>query len=207
MSSFGEILRTLREEKALKQEDIAILLGISRGAISKYENNEREPDIKVINELTNHFGVTVDYLFGRTNIRSTPDYIAGNIKLIIGTMGIDEFVKKLKKEMGLEIEPKDMENYISGYTVPSFGVLQALADHAKVGTDFFYRKNTKEDLEKERLSRQEDELDDPDKSKIEAIMKNRAFIRLAAKIAENDLDIEIVEKLIDNALLIKRNHN
>ncbi len=206
MSSFGEILRQLREEKGLKQEDIANLLGISRGAISKYENNEREPDIKVINDLTSYFGVTTDYLFGRTSIRSRPDHIAENIKLIMDDLTVNEFIKKVKTEIGIKIDPKDMEGYISGYIVPSFGILQALADFANVNADFFYNKNTKEYLEKERLARQQNDTVNPDKSRIEAIMKNRAFVRLASKILENDLDIEAIEKLIDNALLIKRSH-
>ncbi len=67
---FGERLKLLRNEKMLKQSDIAEALGLTRHSISNYELNEREPDYKTLEQLSNYFDVTVDYLLGRSNIRN-----------------------------------------------------------------------------------------------------------------------------------------
>ncbi|MCX7923763.1 MAG: helix-turn-helix domain-containing protein [Clostridia bacterium] len=206
MSNFGERLKALREEKGYKQENIAKILGVSRGAISKYENNEREPDIKIITALTNHFEVSVDYLFGKTDIRSTPDFIPLNIKLIMGDLSVEEFIAELRKKIGITLKKEDMESFIKGRTIPSMGILQAIADYANVTLDFFFTRNTSQSLEKEKNSIKEYYAALPDREKVDHIIKNRTFIRLALKILENGLDLEDVERLLDTAISMKRNH-
>ncbi len=42
---FGERLTQLRKQKGLSQNDLAEAIGISRQAISKYENGLAEPDL------------------------------------------------------------------------------------------------------------------------------------------------------------------
>ncbi|EDN7404858.1 helix-turn-helix domain-containing protein, partial [Listeria monocytogenes] len=43
------------------------ILGISRGAYSHIENGRNEPDMETIVKLANIFGVSTDYLLGRSN--------------------------------------------------------------------------------------------------------------------------------------------
>lgn len=38
--------------------------------ISAYEKGKREPDIEAIKQIANFFGVTIDYLLGKTDIRN-----------------------------------------------------------------------------------------------------------------------------------------
>ncbi len=38
--------------------------------ISAYEKGKREPDIETIKQLANFFGVTTDFLLGKTDIRN-----------------------------------------------------------------------------------------------------------------------------------------
>lgn len=38
--------------------------------ISAYEKGKREPDIETIKQIANFFGVTIDYLLGKTDIRN-----------------------------------------------------------------------------------------------------------------------------------------
>ena len=38
--------------------------------ISAYKKGKREPDIEAIKQIANFFGVTIDYLLGKTDIRN-----------------------------------------------------------------------------------------------------------------------------------------
>lgn len=64
MSSLGKKLKHLRERSCLKQEDIAQFLNVSRGTISKYESDDREPDINTVKALAKFYNVPLDYIFG-----------------------------------------------------------------------------------------------------------------------------------------------
>ncbi|MBO8138365.1 MAG: helix-turn-helix domain-containing protein [Desulfotomaculum sp.] len=69
MASFGERLAQLRKEKGLSQSRLASLLKLGQSTIAMYERNKREPDTATINKLADFFGVSVDYLLGRSSTR------------------------------------------------------------------------------------------------------------------------------------------
>lgn len=204
MATFGEILKALREEKGQTQEDIARFIGVSRGAISKYENNEREPDMKMLSTLASYFGVTIDYISGKSNIRGKPDYIPENIKLIMDSYSIDDFVCYVKEAVGVSLEVDDVNSYLQGSIAPSTGTLKALADYANVDVDFFYKSNNKDSYQKECKASVESKAEGQARNAVDMLLKNRAFVRIAEKIIENDLDVNMVENLIDNAISIKK---
>lgn len=62
--TMGQIIKRLRKEQDLTQEDLAEHLNISAQAISKWENDTSMPDISQILPLANLFGVPTDVLFG-----------------------------------------------------------------------------------------------------------------------------------------------
>jgi transcriptional regulator with XRE-family HTH domain len=63
-------LRELREEKGLTQEEFGVLMGLAKSTISQYENGTREPNITNLNKFAEFFGVSIDYLLGRTEVRN-----------------------------------------------------------------------------------------------------------------------------------------
>lgn len=73
MRSFGEILTSLREERGIYQKELAAILKVSVGTDSNYENNIHFPDQEALLQLADYFGVTVDYLLGRTSYRYSLD--------------------------------------------------------------------------------------------------------------------------------------
>ena len=62
-------LRDLREDKDLKQKDIAELLKVHQTTYSDYELGRLNIPIAALHTLADYFGVSVDYLLGRTNIK------------------------------------------------------------------------------------------------------------------------------------------
>ena len=63
--SVGEILKELREEKHMTQEQLGKVLGVSGRQISNYEcNNQIFRDEKSFQKIFDFFGISADYLFG-----------------------------------------------------------------------------------------------------------------------------------------------
>lgn len=60
--TFGEKLKVLRKEKGYSQEEFAGLLNVSRQAVSKWESDRGTPETDKLLQISNMFGVTLDYL-------------------------------------------------------------------------------------------------------------------------------------------------
>ncbi|MCI9336533.1 MAG: helix-turn-helix transcriptional regulator [Lachnospiraceae bacterium] len=75
MKGIGDILANLRKEKVLGQKEMASLLNLSVGTISNYENGVHSPDLDTLCRLAEFFGVTTDYLLGRTEYRCPPEVL------------------------------------------------------------------------------------------------------------------------------------
>ena len=59
-------LRDLREDKDLKQKDIAEMLGIKQTVYSRYERGFQNLPLEFLVMLADFYDTTTDYIFGRT---------------------------------------------------------------------------------------------------------------------------------------------
>jgi len=60
-------LRDLREDKDLKQRDLAFLLSVHQTTYSDYELGKLNIPVSALHILADFYNVSVDYLLGRTN--------------------------------------------------------------------------------------------------------------------------------------------
>ncbi len=60
--SLGDKIKKYREENKMTQRDIAEILEVEPGTVSKYEAGMLEPNIKAIKRLSETFGITTDEL-------------------------------------------------------------------------------------------------------------------------------------------------
>lgn len=67
-NKFAERLEELRTANGIYQKELAIYLNVSIGTISNYENGIHQPDLNALCQLADYFGVSTDYLLGRTPI-------------------------------------------------------------------------------------------------------------------------------------------
>lgn len=65
--TFAMRLKKLREQKRLNQTELANLLKVSNGSISKWERGDRQPDYETLENIADTFNVTIDYLLGRSD--------------------------------------------------------------------------------------------------------------------------------------------
>ena len=63
---FNEILSRLRREKGVSQREAAAALGISQALLSHYEKGIRECGLDFVVAAADYYGVSCDYLLGRT---------------------------------------------------------------------------------------------------------------------------------------------
>ncbi len=105
-------IKELREKEKLSQLQLAEKLNLTQQAISLYEKGEREPGIDLINQLADFFGVTTDYLLGKSNIRNIeelkkmPFANAGGINVdgldeedLIELQRQADYIKDMKKKL------------------------------------------------------------------------------------------------------------
>ena len=71
---YGDVMelriRDLREDNDLKQRQIAELLACDQSLYSKYERGERVLPLDAAEKLADYYGVSVDYLLGRTDVKT-----------------------------------------------------------------------------------------------------------------------------------------
>ncbi len=64
---FSETMSALRRERGLSQRAVASDLKISQALLSHYENGAREPGLDFVCRACEYYGVSADYLLGRTD--------------------------------------------------------------------------------------------------------------------------------------------
>ncbi len=102
-------MRALREEQGLYQKDLAEKLDLTQKTISNYENNERFPDQKTLRKIADLFNVSIDFLLGRTEIRTPIEIVAAHRSDDPMTelpenarQSVLSFIKLIKEELGID---------------------------------------------------------------------------------------------------------
>ena len=62
----AEKIKEKRRERNFTQEELANILGVTKAAVSKWENSESYPDITMLPKIAQLFNITMDELFGYT---------------------------------------------------------------------------------------------------------------------------------------------
>ena len=121
----GEILRVLRDEKGLTLKQMGEILGVSHMTYQRYEKNDTDVSTDMLVKLSDFYGVSADYLLGRTDIKAmagtTPaeqlDVTAAEQEIIRRYTEFPEEVRLLlletiRKLVGLPDAPEDLRPVI-----------------------------------------------------------------------------------------------
>ena len=66
---FSLRIKELREERRLTQAALAREIGVSTGSVGMWESTGEIPPVKKLCILADYFGVSLDYLVGRSEVR------------------------------------------------------------------------------------------------------------------------------------------
>ena len=146
--SFGSILKKIRQDNELTQEELAKRIDTSRSNIANYENDKNMPSIDILDKLSKVLNCSIDYLLGKTNAEDSKCNSNSAVVLIYGTIpaGIPmeciediidteeisaDMLKGDKKYFGLRVKGHSMEpDYLDGDTI----ILEKVED-CESGTD------------------------------------------------------------------------
>ena len=64
IDSLGYRLKQLRQERKLKQGQVADIIGVNKRQINAYENDSRQPSYDILIRLAVLYHVSTDYLLG-----------------------------------------------------------------------------------------------------------------------------------------------
>jgi len=100
---FGENLKTLRKNKGITQEELAVRLNVVRQTISKWEKGQSVPDSEMLVRLAEIFEVPVSQLLGsRIEPDAQPDALAEQLARINEQLVIkNQRSKRVWKTIGI----------------------------------------------------------------------------------------------------------
>lgn len=58
------VIRRLRRERDITQEELANALGVTYQSVSRWENDQAYPDMEMIPKIAGYFSISTDVLFG-----------------------------------------------------------------------------------------------------------------------------------------------
>lgn len=91
-------LKTVRKSdpRKLTQKDVADFLGADRSTYAKYETGDSEPNFDTLSRLSDFFGVSIEYLMGRSSIKKAPS--AEALSATPETQALREIMESLSPE-------------------------------------------------------------------------------------------------------------
>ena len=114
-SKFVLILSRLRHESGRSQRQVATELGVSQALLSHYENGAREPKLEFVIKACTYYGVSADYILGRTKDRGgEAERLAGIITETVGKLeelgrAESELITRLKTSIAGEESAKNQK--------------------------------------------------------------------------------------------------
>ena len=99
-TTLAENIRNFRKERRLTQEQLAEVMGVTTGAVHKWESGASIPELSIIMELADFYDVSVDVLVGHrmkdNSQEATVQRLCGYLKTM-DTEALQEAGKALKK--------------------------------------------------------------------------------------------------------------
>lgn len=104
----GKRINTLLAKKDKKQKELAAYLQVQDNTISYFVSGRRIPNTEQIIKISDFFGVSADYLLGRTNIQTTNE----NLQFVCNYTGLNEDSVKTLSGHVYDIRTTDILNLL-----------------------------------------------------------------------------------------------
>ena len=124
--NFGEQIKQLRKSNEITQQEMGARLGVSRQAISHWENNRNLPDIEMLIIISKEFDISLDILILGGNdmnnmtekiIRDGSELRKMKMKINAVKIGVFLFILSLISYfIGLFFAPISKENYFGDFS-------------------------------------------------------------------------------------------
>ena len=129
---FNEILSRLRREKGVSQREAAAALGISQALLSHYEKGVREPGLVFLAGACEYYGVSADYILGRSMYKQKIDLTQEQIDS--SKLFFDSAAKLAQAAFSLEDET-DRKHMASLFSAMLCSIAPSDSDDGKIRTE------------------------------------------------------------------------
>ena len=94
----------MRKTRNLSQEEVAYVLGVAPGTVSRYESQKMLPTEEVIFKACKYFQVSADYMLGLSNIQKNSKDIVKNYHETLRKAESYEIIKDTLRRLELKNE-------------------------------------------------------------------------------------------------------
>lgn len=134
-------IQNLRKLKGLSQEELADKIGVSRQAVSKWENEQSLPDLEKIILLSEYFNVSTDYLLRGIDTTQNPSGIKADAR-IFAAIGTGLNFIGLVIAILIWVDKRTVAAVAAGLVIMAMGSMifvigQFLADNKKAAVNTF----------------------------------------------------------------------
>ena len=136
--SFARTISLLRREKGISQKAAAAELGVSQALLSHYENGIRECGLDFVVRAAEYYGVSCDYLLGRTPTPSGSKNDAGGASAggkHDSLLGAVRMLLTMAERIGCERLTQEVEGYLTASVYRLFRKLYRI--HPRNESGFF----------------------------------------------------------------------
>jgi transcriptional regulator with XRE-family HTH domain len=130
---FSDRLKELRIQNKLTLQQIGEAIGATKSAIGNLEHGRKKPSSDMLFELANYFNVSIDYLCGKSDVPTPPEFdLTNEIKKRHGDLAVEML------DWFVRASPSEQERSIGWLQRAVAFEVEKKSDTAKVG------KNLKE---------------------------------------------------------------
>ena len=108
--NIGKRIKLLRIEKDLKQSELAKILNVTHSNVSKYERGEIEINFETLVTLCEYFEVSLDYLFGFTDLKKKEDNNIDDAYIIVSKEAFEKGFSAEQIKTAIEFYEKVMKD-------------------------------------------------------------------------------------------------
>ena len=121
MNRLQSEIKDYRKKKGLSQDDLAIILGVTRSKIANWENGRTFPKPDMIQEIANKLGINLtygdlinDFIDYESTLKKKFKQIEENRKIEISDL---ENIIKILDESGIKISYKDLHEHFKNLSI------------------------------------------------------------------------------------------
>ena len=101
-NKLGDRMKELRTVHGWTQKDVADKLGVTSASISSWESGSRRPDFETLDNMSDLFKASFDYLFGRSDVNTYYDDRLESLRAMIDADEAAHYEKKVADMMSLD---------------------------------------------------------------------------------------------------------
>jgi transcriptional regulator with XRE-family HTH domain len=107
--NFGQIIKILREEKGITQQEMANRMGLKQQSVAKYEKMENPPKLTTMQKIATGLDISIEDLYDAFHYENASSTVPLDYKILsyTGKNTFEEIKKRKQSMINIEVPPED----------------------------------------------------------------------------------------------------